>query len=77
MESENIEGSINIYPGGMMAYQSGVAWGSEYKQEVRDWSRQSVMHEIEIMEEVLLQVMTRSGSWLKLSGLRMGKTSSQ
>lgn len=34
-EGENILRSINIHPGGMMAYQSGVAGGSECKQEVR------------------------------------------
>ena len=53
-ESENNVGSINIRPGGIMAYWSGVAWGSEYKQEVRKSSWQSVMREIEIMEELLL-----------------------
>lgn len=36
-----------------------------------------MMHEIEITEEVLLQVMTRSGSRLELSGLGVCKTGSQ
>ena len=35
-------------------HKIGVAWGSEYKQEVRKSSWQSVMREIEIMEELLL-----------------------
>lgn len=53
-ESENTVGSINMHPSGIMTYKSGIAWGGEYKQEVRKPSWQSVMREIEIMEELLL-----------------------
>ena len=77
-ESEHNVGSINLGPGGMMVLSSRIAWGGEYEQEVRKSSWQSMMRDIELMEELLLQVITRTRSWLwNWVAQRVGKTSSQ
>ena len=71
-ESEHNVGSINIGPGGMMVSSSRIAWGGEYEQEVRKSSWQSMMREIEIMEELLLLVITRTVT-MELSGPGSGQ----